>query len=285
MNISHRFEDASNDVFFILFTRENPTNGERINFDSESIRNSHWNPLNDVRILIHGFWASYLSRENIVTTAEFLRKKDYNIIAVDWSVLAAGEADVVIANIPRVGVVVGQFIDFLYSHGFTQYYKINIIGHSFGSHVAGFAGKNTNYGKINAIFATDPSHRVGTFEDPSSRLDLTDANYVEAIITSTIGFRRPISHATFYPNFGLTQPGCNHDSGCDHHRATEFYTESINSNGFVSRKCNNFEEIDNQNCQGTGVFEILGGDNAKIINGNYSVFYLETNAESPFARG
>jgi hypothetical protein len=150
------------------------------------------------------------------------------------------------------------------------------------SHVAGFAGKNTHYGKVNAIFATDPSWRVGTFEDPASRLDSTDANYVEAIITSAIGFRRPIAHVTFYPNWGVTQPGCELDVGCDHHRATEFYTESVNSNMFIARQCISFEEIETESCPGHGTFDVLGGDYAKDTRG---VFFLETNAEAPFARG
>jgi hypothetical protein len=135
---------------------------------------------------------------------------------------------------------------------------------------------------VNAIFATDPSYRVGTFEDPSSRLDSTDAAYVEAIITSTIGFRRPIAHVTFYPNWGLTQPGCDLDVGCDHHRATEFYTESVNSDRFLARQCESFDEIEAENCSGTEVVASLGGDYSKTVRG---VFFLETNAASPFARG
>jgi hypothetical protein len=46
--------------------------------------------------------------------------------------MASGEAEIVIANIPKVGAVIGELINFLYMHGFTQYQKVNIIGHSFG---------------------------------------------------------------------------------------------------------------------------------------------------------
>jgi hypothetical protein len=74
--------NANDDVFFMLFTRQNPFVGQRIGFNSESIIFSSWNAASDVRILIHGFVSSHTARENIVTTAEFLRRKDYNVIGM-----------------------------------------------------------------------------------------------------------------------------------------------------------------------------------------------------------
>lgn len=72
--------DAFNEVYFMLFTRANPTVGQRIGFDRASVLNSNWNNNHDVRILVHGWSASHTAAENIVTTAEFLRRGQYNVI-------------------------------------------------------------------------------------------------------------------------------------------------------------------------------------------------------------
>lgn len=78
--------------------------------------------------------------------------------------------------------------------------------------------------------------------------------------------------------------GCGIDiSGtCAHERSNLFYSESINSDRFVARQCTGYSEIVARNCPGTGTIGIMGGDAGKTLRG---VFFLETNAESPFARG
>jgi pancreatic triacylglycerol lipase len=85
-------------------------------------------------------------------------------------------------------------------------------------------------------------------------------------------------------NWGTTQPGCGSDvsGSCAHGRAVSFYAESINSNRFNARRCANHGQITSRNCptgQGSGM---MGGDASKSLSG---VFFLETNANSPFARG
>lgn len=72
--------DAMNDVFFMLFTRSNPLVGQRIGFNVMDIINSNFNPANDVRVLIHGWLGSFTVQENPRTTADFLRRADYNVI-------------------------------------------------------------------------------------------------------------------------------------------------------------------------------------------------------------
>jgi hypothetical protein len=72
--------DAMQDVFFMLFTRSNPLEGQRIGFDVASILNSNFNSALPVRILIHGWLGSFTVQENPRTTADFLRRGDYNVI-------------------------------------------------------------------------------------------------------------------------------------------------------------------------------------------------------------
>lgn len=72
--------DADQDVFFMLFTRSNPIVGQRIGFNVMDIINSNFNPALEVRILIHGWLGSFTVQENPRTTADFLRRDDYNVI-------------------------------------------------------------------------------------------------------------------------------------------------------------------------------------------------------------
>ena len=43
------------EVRFLLYTRENPTDYELLDFTAESITDSHFNPLRNTKILVHGY--------------------------------------------------------------------------------------------------------------------------------------------------------------------------------------------------------------------------------------
>ncbi|KAG5668673.1 hypothetical protein PVAND_016604 [Polypedilum vanderplanki] len=279
--------DAWTDTFFMLFTRSNPTEGQRITWTRESIEQSNFRRGGQVRFLIHGWVASWESEENPRTTREFLTLGDFNVIVVDWSV-GAGAANYITSR-NRVGItgqVIAHFIDFLDENNYASHRNTNVIGLSLGAHVAGHTGKNVQRGRINAIFGNDPAGPLFNINNPSDRLDIGDAEYTEVIHTNAgvLGFDEPITHSSFYPNFGRNQPGCGVDigGGCAHERSTHLHSESINSNRFVARQCASYAEIVAENCPGTGVTGIMGGDSAKSIRG---VFFLTTNAQSPFAQG
>lgn len=121
----------------------------------------------------------------------------------------------------------------------------------------------------------------------ADRLRPEDAVYTEALITNggNLGFMAPnLAHASFYPNGGSSQPGCGIDASgaCAHERSNLFYSESVRAGTFTARQCGSFQEIVDRNCPGTGVTAPMGGDGPKNING---VFFLTTNAASPFAQG
>lgn len=77
-----------------------------------------------------------------------------------------------------------------------------------GAHVAGFAGRKVR-GRINTIVGLDAAD-IGNVNDPSTRLDASDADYVELIQTEIEfwGIPAPIGHANFYPAGGISQPNC-----------------------------------------------------------------------------
>lgn len=94
--------------------------------------------------------------------------------------------------------------------------KIHFIGHSLGSHVAGFAAKKVKEltgSQIRLITALDPAgpEFEVPMRDKTSRISDDDANIVEAIHTNigVNGFKRPIGTIDFYVNGGgPLQPGC-----------------------------------------------------------------------------
>lgn len=153
-------------------------------------------------------------------------------------------------------------------------------------HVVGFAGKHVARGQIQVVYALDPAGPLFSLDDPAGRVAPTDGVYVEIMHTNggLLGFRQPIGQASFFPNFGRSQPGCGADigGGCAHGRCAFLYAESINT-AFSSVECSSFEEIDNDQCTPTGRTANMGGPVGNIgLTGNY---FLVTNGESPFSQG
>jgi hypothetical protein len=79
------FFNAAQDVFFVLFTRRNPTAGQRITSTTASIGNSQWrNAATGTRFIIHGFNNNHLSPVNVIITSAYLAAADDNVVRVDW---------------------------------------------------------------------------------------------------------------------------------------------------------------------------------------------------------
>lgn len=75
------FFNAENDVFFMLFTQRNPTNGQRMTIDADLIRNSNFNPAALTRLVIHGWNNDHQSAVNTQITAAYLQKGDFNVVS------------------------------------------------------------------------------------------------------------------------------------------------------------------------------------------------------------
>lgn len=117
-------------------------------------------------------------------------------------------------RVPGVGALVASYLDFLHENGFiSSFNSVGLVGFSLGAHVAGHVGKNLRRGRLNFIIGLDPGRETNgvlimffwfllTFKisllagplfsvnNPSGRLDASDAEYVEAIHTNgpTLGF-------------------------------------------------------------------------------------------------
>lgn len=88
---------------------------------------------------------------------------------------------------------------------------------------------------------------------------------------------------------GSSQPGCGLDIGglCSHNIVEDFFEASINpANRFTARQCGSFAAIRFRTCVTSGPARRMGGE--PVMDGASSprtVFFLETNARSPFAQG
>lgn len=72
--------DALRDVYFILYTRKNPSIGENITSDGNSIKTSSFNRLKPTRVLIHGWKDDHTSAVNTQITAGYLKNGDFNVV-------------------------------------------------------------------------------------------------------------------------------------------------------------------------------------------------------------
>jgi pancreatic triacylglycerol lipase len=218
----------------------------------------------------------------------YFSRGNYNCFTVDWSAGAQTINYITARNrVGETGVVAGQFIDWLVAETGMDINTVLVLGHSLGAHAAGHAGKQTQ-GRINTIFGSDPAGPLFNL-DSSDRLESTDAQYVESIITNggTLGFLEPHAQANFYPNGGSSQPGCGADigGGCAHERTNLFIAESIGTtvSGFNAVQCASFAEITSGTCTPSGPNMAMAGEPSNHGRGANGVYFLETNAESPFA--
>lgn len=74
--------NANNDVFFVLFTRRNPTAGVRLSTtNAAAIRSTNWNSnAGGTRFIIHGFNNNHQSPVNIDITRALLARADHNVV-------------------------------------------------------------------------------------------------------------------------------------------------------------------------------------------------------------
>jgi pancreatic triacylglycerol lipase len=193
-------------------------------------------------------------------------------------------------RVGEAGQVTAQFIEFLISTGGLDINTVSIVGHSLGSHVAGFAGKHTQ-GRINTIFGTDPGGPLFSMDEPDERLDAADAQYVECIVTNggNAGLMGHSGTATFFPNGGSLQPGCGVDAvgACSHERSNLFMAESVTSvqSGFISQQCASMDEIIAGGCTSSGAPMAMGGEPSNHGRGANGVYRTNTNPNAPFAMG
>lgn len=152
-----------------------------------------------------------MSISNIAAKDAYLSVGEFNVISVDWSAGAKSDYITTRNRVDATGLIVARFLDFLVKEGGQTLTQIYVIGYSLGANIASVVGKNVTVGKVHTIFGLDPAGMLFYADsNANERFDVTDAEYVELIITNgrNIGMETPLGHANFYVNDGSTQPGC-----------------------------------------------------------------------------
>jgi len=285
-------------IRFLLWTSQNPTEFQELEIgDVSKLTESGFN--NDVptKIFAHGFINNGYSTPIVLDMRDaYLKREDCNFIAVDWGLLAIPPFYIRSATYSTlVGEQTGNLINFLVEQG-ADLKDFHVIGFSLGAHVAGKAGATVN-GVLPRITGLDPAYPLFSMEDTDQRLDTTDAEFVDVIHTNSgyliqagLSFPHPIGHVDFFPNGGMSQPGCGLlISGsifdlmvaCSHLRGSEYFTESINNpTGFTGVACESYEMFQEGGCSGN-TMAVMGEAVPKTTRG---AFYLNTNSRSPFAK-
>jgi len=296
-SVANLNDDVLKDVHFLFWNREHPINYKELKIGDAAILNeARYDISIPTVIFIHGFLMDGHSDEQVLKMRdEYLKGQDINFISVDWEKMAAGpDYSSAVDHVERIGVVISDMITFLNKFGTFQE-KFHLIGFCLGAHIAGKAADSVNFA-FNRVTGLDPVSLGFSMDDRNSRLDIDDAMFVDVIHTNsgsdnfTVSFPEPIGYEDFYVNGGSAQVGCpsvgqvdfsSLIKGCNHRRALEYFTESINSQvDFTSTLCDSWDSFTAGKC--TNADTIAMGEH---VNDAYEgKFYLSTNAQSPYAK-
>ncbi|KAH8378160.1 hypothetical protein KR093_009729, partial [Drosophila rubida] len=250
-------------------------------------------PYRRLKVLIHSYTGNLETSPNCQLRPPLLSIPGLNIISVDYSRLVPNlcykEA---VRNAHLVGRCLSHFLMSFIRNGLLRPQDIHLIGFGLGAHVAGFTAKfmkayNVYIGHITGL---DPAKPHFQTQERSERLDASDADFVDIIHTDILvhGLMMPIGHVDFYPNQGVQQPHCGplHEVKthlCFHHRAAEYYAESIFSSiGFLGFNCKDLYHYMSNRCMPGGDLQPMGYHARPSARGSY---LLKTNNYAPYARG
>lgn len=277
-------ERLDTDVLFHMYTRKNPTNRQTFTInDLDGFQQSFFNASLPIKM----YSAGWPSGENNYARDQYLLSEDCNYFNIEWQVLAPSAAYVEPA-IRVAGIQTGAFIDFIIQNTTATNGSFHLIGHSAGAHVVGGAGKEVTMGTLARISGLDPAWNVPNTMDPSI------ATFVDIVHTmggpvldGYLGIYDVMGHIDFYANGGQQQPGCPPTAEdcccCSHCRAADYFIESVYTSpyGFVALKCDSYEAYENGTCN-NNLQEFMGDHVSTSARG---VYYLDTNAQYPYAKG
>ena len=136
MNQALANSNDPNDVGFFLWTRLNNVNEDILVYgDSQSVINSHFFFGRPTKVQVHGFVGNGREQRMLDMKDAFLTQGDYNVISVDWELLAGPDYDEAAANTQIVGTRLAEFLQFLMSSTGASIESIHLIGFSFGAQV------------------------------------------------------------------------------------------------------------------------------------------------------
>nr|AJC97592.1 hypothetical protein [Drosophila arizonae] len=269
-------------ITFWLHTHDNPE-GARF---TESDR---FLPRRQLHVLIHGYAGSRTASPNRQLLPLLIRNKKVDVLSLEYTNLAV---DPCYSEAVHNSRIVGRCLAYLLVSAGADLSNAHMIGFGIGAHVAGFAAKMLQKlnKRVNRISALDPAKPLYLTDDIQGRLDKSDAAFVDVIHSDVFfhGILMPLGHVDFYPNSGISQPGCGDISQmttyqCYHKRSADYYAESITSPvGFYGFYCNNMISYIKYQCHPSANIERFGYSARPTARGTY---YLQTRNVAPYANG
>ncbi|CAH1637298.1 unnamed protein product [Spodoptera littoralis] len=272
--------DPANNLY-LLYTRRNQIVSQTLVMnDANSITRSNFNANRPTVIIAHGWLSNQFTSTNYIIRNAYLRKSDVNVIVLDWRRLAASDYVTATRGVPAVGRGLGQFLNFLNRVTGAAFNSMHIVGFSLGAHLVGNAGRELG-GRAARVTALDPAGPLWNYN--SNRVNSNDGIYVEAIHTDggssagALGIGMNVANADFYPNGGVSQPGCSTNL-CNHNRAVEFFAASVTYNHFVGRQCSNSIQVSTNTCRGNELR--MGNDDLRKTGSG--MYRLDTGRTYPY---
>ncbi|XP_072380345.1 uncharacterized protein [Diabrotica undecimpunctata] len=174
-------------------------------------------------------------------------------------------------------------------HGYNSNMNISaLVEIRKGAHITNYMAIALRPYRLPRITGLDPALPGFITWDLDSKLDKTDADFVDVYHTNTFiqGKVEESGHVDFYINGGVIQPGCWAQTrffACNHHRAPLYYAESINTKkGFFGWPCSSYFDYLMGRCPPVDP-QILMGEYVKISA--LGVHLVITESVSPFAVG
>ncbi|XP_037903870.1 lipase member H-A-like isoform X2 [Hermetia illucens] len=252
-------------------------------------------------IYVHGYIENQTSVSVRTVVEAYNQRNDYNIITLDWKEDASGSYLFnAFPNSMKVGDVVSKAVLNMIEEGLSVE-RLHLVGHSLGGQMVGRIGgevKRRSGGRVvlKRISALDPAF-PGFYGPFLKHITKDDAEFVDVIHTDAWIYGAPASTGTvdFWPNSGSAlQPGCptRHDifqldenDLCSHWRSWRYWAESLNqknSQQFHAVPAKNWRSFKQGNVGEYDPKVVMGNECPSSASGDY---YLQTNAEAPFARG
>jgi pancreatic triacylglycerol lipase len=275
------------DVSYDLYTKNNKDYPYIITTGNvNELSKSFFDPKKPILFVAHGWNNNRNSDVNRYIREATFGNHDVNLFIVDWSGPANSLYLSAKGSVGPVGKLIGNFINEIQKAYNIDGSSFVLIGHSLGAHVVGSAGATVN-NKVAHIIGLDPAGPLFSLNHPEERLDISDAKFVQVIHTNgaLLGFGSSIGNVDYFPNGGMTQPGCGFDLAgtCAHSKAYKYLAESLTRGPvFQAVLCSDYSQYEKGLCANNEPSTM--GD----ININSRIFgdyYLDTNADSPYGQG
>nr|XP_048278856.1 lipase member I isoform X2 [Myodes glareolus] len=262
-------------ISLMMYSRNNSNCAEPL-FGSNNSLNARFNLSKKTVWIIHGFrplgsTPAWLSK----FTETFLKQEDVNLIVVDWNHGATTFLySRAVKNTRMVAASLSVSIQNLLNHG-ASLDNFHFVGMSLGAHISGFVGK-LFHGQLGRITGLDPAGPNFSRKPSTSRLDYTDAKFVDVIHTDSNG----VNYIK-----------------CDHQRAVYLFLASFETNcSFISFPCSSYEDYTNGLCVDCGTLSKDScprlGNQAKLWKEGFkkrmeswpsrTIAFLDTSSKNPF---